>query len=79
MFGGGLSALCGLTAGVRVAIPEAGASITVVEDEGVDTAANAYSCVCFAWRAAVHENGVVEILGPRVEQVQQAQGLQGLW
>ena len=79
MFGGGSSALCGLTAGVGVAIPEAGAGVTVVKDEGVDTAVNAYSCACFAWRAAVHENGVAEILGPRVERVQQAQGLQGLW
>ena len=79
MFDGGSSAPCGLLAGVGVALPEAGASVAVVEDEGVDTAVNAYSCVCFAWRAAVHENGVVEILGPRVEQVQQAQGLQGLW
>ena len=46
VFDGGSSAPCGLLAGVGVALPEAGASVAVVEDEGVDTAVNAYSCAC---------------------------------
>ena len=38
---GGLSASCELLAGVGVAVPEAGAAVVVVEDEGADTPANA--------------------------------------
>ena len=49
---GGSSASCELSAGVGVAVPEAGAGVAVVEDEGVDTPANAYNCTCCAWRAA---------------------------
>ena len=52
VFGGGSLASCGLSAGVGVAIPDAGTSIAVVEDEGVDTnvvtVTNAYSCACCA-------------------------------
>jgi len=49
--GVGSSASCGLSAGVGVAVSDAGPGVAVVEDDGVD-APSAYNCVCCAWRAA---------------------------
>jgi hypothetical protein len=50
--GVGSSASCGLSAGVGVAVSDAGPGVAVAEDDGVDPLPSAYICVCCAWRAA---------------------------
>jgi len=43
---GGSSASCGLSAGVGVAVSDAGAGVAVAEDDGVDGPTWACTCVC---------------------------------
>src|SRR6267154_5257709 len=70
LFGGvGSSASCGLSAGVGVAVSDAGPGVAVVEDDGVDTP-SACICVCCAWRAAARSAfAFALIILPRVFSV----------